>query len=89
MILNPRKKDHFGNKCLKILLNAIATWLFSQLTSKHSILEVFFFKMGKFMRFVKLFSFFAGFDKCFTHWMDERAELREIIANGVKNFNWI
>ena len=48
-----------------------------------------FLKMGKFMRFVKLFSVFAGFDKCFTHWMDERAELREIIANGVKNFNWI
>ena len=32
---------------------------------------------------------FSGFDKCFTHWIDERAELREIINNGVKNFNWI
>ena len=32
---------------------------------------------------------FSDFDKSFTHWMDERAELREVINNGVKNFNWI
>jgi len=30
-----------------------------------------------------------GFDKSFTHWMDERAELREVIYNGVQKFNWI
>ena len=29
------------------------------------------------------------FDKSFTHWMDERAELREVIYNGVQKFNWI
>jgi len=41
-----------------------------------------------FTTYVKAFHS-RGFDKCFTHWMDERAELREIIGNGVKNFNWI
>jgi len=41
-----------------------------------------------FTTYVKAFHS-RGFDKCFTHWIDERAELREIINNGVKNFNWI
>merc|ERR1712203_716450 len=41
-----------------------------------------------FTTYVKAFHT-RGFDKCFTHWFDERAELRVIIANGVKNFNWI
>merc|ERR1712072_1128831 len=41
-----------------------------------------------FTTYVKAFHS-RGFDKCFTHWFDERAELRVIIANGVKNFNWI
>lgn len=41
-----------------------------------------------FTTYVKAF-FPRGFDKSFTHWMDERAELRELISNGVKNFNWI
>jgi len=41
-----------------------------------------------FTTYVKAFSH-RDFDKSFTHWMDERAELREVINNGVKNFNWI
>jgi len=41
-----------------------------------------------FTTYVKAFHS-RGFDKCFTHWFDERAELRVIIANGVKDFNWI
>jgi len=41
-----------------------------------------------FTTYVKAFSH-RDFDKSFTHWMDERAELREVISNGVKNFNWI
>jgi len=41
-----------------------------------------------FTTYVKAFHS-RGFDKCFTQWMDERAELREIIVRGVNNFNWI
>jgi len=41
-----------------------------------------------FTTYVKAFSH-RDFDKSFTHWIDERAELREVIGNGVKNFNWI
>jgi len=41
-----------------------------------------------FTTYVKAFSH-RDFDKSFTHWVDERAELRTVIANGVKNFNWI
>jgi len=41
-----------------------------------------------FTTYVKAFSH-RDFDKSFTHWMDERAELREVINIGVKNFNWI
>merc|ERR1711990_796111 len=37
-----------------------------------------------FTTYVKAFSH-RDFDKSFTHWMDERAELRTVIANGVKN----
>lgn len=29
-----------------------------------------------------------GFDKTFSLWMDIRAEIREIIYNGKKNFDW-
>lgn len=29
-----------------------------------------------------------GFDKNFTLWMDERAELRRLIQNGMQTFNW-
>lgn len=29
-----------------------------------------------------------GFDKNFTLWMDERADLRQLIQNGMKTFNW-
>ena len=29
-----------------------------------------------------------GFEKTFTLWMDIRAELREIIFQGMKNFEW-
>ena len=31
---------------------------------------------------------FVGFEKTFTLWMDIRAELREIIFQGMKNFEW-
>jgi len=41
-----------------------------------------------FTTYVKAFSH-RDFDKSFTHWMDERAELREVIGHGVKNFIWI
>ena len=30
----------------------------------------------------------TGFEKTFTLWMDIRAELREIIYQGMKNFEW-
>merc|ERR1712203_1180857 len=30
-----------------------------------------------------------GFDSSFTLWMDIRAEIREIISNGSKNFNFM
>ena len=31
---------------------------------------------------------FTGFEKTFMLWMDIRAELREIIYQGMKNFEW-
>lgn len=40
-----------------------------------------------FTTYLKAF-FPRGFDKSFTHWVDERAEIREVIANGSKSFNW-
>ena len=33
-------------------------------------------------------TYFLGFDKSFTLWMDERAELRTVIRNGMETFNW-
>ena len=39
MILNPKRKDPFGNKCLKISLRGIATSLFSLYMSKPSTQE--------------------------------------------------
>ena len=32
---------------------------------------------------------YSGFDISFSLWMDIRAEIREIIANGSKNFNFM
>ena len=29
-----------------------------------------------------------GFDKSFVLWMDIRAEIREVVFQGMKNFEW-
>ena len=38
--------------------------------------------------FTKKVSFFPGFEKTFVLWMDIRAEIREVIYQGMKNFEW-
>ena len=62
-------------------LNLVVAFMIKSLNDEKSVLFVY----------VHLISFAScrDFDISFSLWMDIRAEIREIIANGSKNFNFM
>ena len=75
-----------GNKCLKTLSKDTVISSYLQHISER---ELFGMNRGCFQTVSDFKLFCSDFDISFSLWMDIRAEIREIIANGSKNFNFM
>ena len=75
-----------GNKCPKTLSKDTVISSYLQHISER---ELFGMNRECFQTVSDFKLFCSDFDISFSLWMDIRAEIREIIANGSKNFNFM
>ena len=83
--ISPSFFSHSGNKCPRILLSGIVILSCLQHISERG-------HQGTFLGMLSLFRYdlnFRDLDISFTLWMDIRAEIREIIVHGARDFNFM